>query len=51
MRTTATGPAPVKGTAYYDPERSLLIGLHYDGDADTPPLGVLAQTVDISIQQ
>jgi hypothetical protein len=51
VRTTASGPAPVKGTAYYDVRRNLLVGLEYEGKDDiVPSLGTMQTKVDVNLQ-
>ena len=48
-RMTQNGIGPVSGTAFYDPQRHLLVKLHVVGDDDTI-LGVRSETVDIVLQ-
>lgn len=48
-RLTQNGVSPVSGTAFYDPQRHLVVKLHMVGDDDTT-LGVRNVTVDIVLQ-
>lgn len=48
-RLTQNGVSPVSGTAFYDPQRHLVVKLHVVGDDDTT-LGVRNVTVDIVLQ-
>ena len=48
-RTTQNGVGPITGTARYDLQRNVVTMVHFVGDDDTP-LGVRAQTVDITLK-